>query len=195
MLAACSLVAIGSSCVHAKDVIYSETIPSQGGKIVNPQGVGHPGHPENVERRFARIYQAMDAFRRIHGRLPTPSEVTDFGHPLAPGHQLRPDDFNNPDRQYADHDMAGPEHWQYSFDYSDGKRPDGTRKPVYPKPGEHDVWMDCSHYIRSNSLAFIGKGNWVHYAGFFVVLYRMARSAAFPIHRSCWLGRAPARGA
>ena len=122
-----------------------------GGLIVFPQGFGHLGDPENAVKDFRRIYAAMDAFRRIHNRLPTIKEVTDFSKPVAPGHQLTRDDFMTPDRIYSDTYLPTAQNLDYAFAYMTS-RPDGAERPAFPAAGEKDVWFVCDDYIRSNQI-------------------------------------------
>ena len=128
----------------------------EAGLVVNPQGAGHPGDPENAVKDFRRIYAAMDAFRHIHNRLPELKEITDFSKPLAPGFQLTKDDFNSPDRIYSDGYSPRDKTLEYQFTYVQ-KRPDGTPRPAFPANGEKDVWMVSDGYVRSNQIVDAGS--------------------------------------
>ena len=133
-----------------KYVFMGREIP-EGGLVVHPQGVGHPGDPENAVKAFRKIYAAMDAFRRINNRLPEPEEMMDFSKPLAPGHQLTREDFNTPDWPYSDRYLQKDRNPNYQFTYYTA-RPDGTPRPAFPAKGEKDIWFRCDDYTRSNQI-------------------------------------------
>ncbi|MDX2066024.1 MAG: hypothetical protein SFX74_09805 [Fimbriimonadaceae bacterium] len=140
-----------------------------GGKIKNPRGK-NPGNPENAVSDFKRVYPAMVAFRKLHGRLPSLRELLDFERPLAPGHHLREEDFVAADYQYSDRYLPEAENHSYMFAYAN-ERPDGTPKPAFPKPGERDVWLVSDDYTRLNVVTYPDERSARDYRGVYVVLW------------------------
>jgi hypothetical protein len=115
----------------------------------------------------------MDAFRLAEHRYPTATELTDFSRPLAPGHRLSPEDFQDAAAIYGDHQTTDPSmKQQYAMLYASGKRFDGTKLPVFPTSKDHDVFLTCSSYLRNNGVDHHDKGGiQCHYSGFWLVLY------------------------
>ncbi|HVL38412.1 MAG TPA: hypothetical protein VM328_03375 [Fimbriimonadaceae bacterium] len=127
-------------------------IPPEG-LVVNPRGVD-PGDPANAEKDFRRFYQAIVQYRARHGRFPQVKELLDFSKPIVPGGiQLTAKDWDNPDAEKAD--LPRRRDWCYGYNLPKVPRPNGAPKPVFPKPGERDVWMDTGFiYTRMNEVAY-----------------------------------------
>ena len=141
------------------------------GLVDNPRAIGHPGHPEEVEAAFRRIYPAMIAFRRIHGRLPTPQELEDWSKPLAPGHQLTQADFKFKDDYLNDGYSPLDRHASELMLSYEAPRPDGSPKPADPPQGEKDVWLVCMDYAHANIVYTRAGPSLTTPTGFFIVLY------------------------
>lgn len=141
-----------------------------GGLVVNPQGK-NPGDPGEAERDFAKIYEAMVAFRRNNGRLPKLSELIPIGGVAVSKVGLTMADFQTPDYMDSDgHSETRRKETHYAFSY-DSTRPDGTPKPSTPAPGERDVWMSTGIYTRRHQIVRPGGRSEMNVTGCDVVLW------------------------
>ncbi len=130
-----------------------------------------PGNTSKVVESFKKVYRAMDAFRKVNGRLPLPFELLDTSKPLVPGFQLNPDDFQNPDVktvEYANsHPLSMEPHYALAYRHP---RPNGLKKPAFPKQGERDVWLVSNHFERLASVNS-KSGRQIVYYGFMIALF------------------------
>lgn len=155
-------------------------IPAEG-LVINPAGRTHPGDPEHAAVDFRKMYVAMDRYRKEHGRLPTPNELL-----TIPG--MREEDLTNPDAQYADGFVKGQQNISsYAFSYL-APRPDGSRKPAFPKPGERDVWFVSSDAVRRNQTVFQDHRSDMDFRGAYVVLWSDGQVEQVAVGKEEYLG-------
>jgi hypothetical protein len=125
--------------------------------------VQHKLDPENAEVDFKRLYEAIDAYRHAHNRLPTHKELMDTSRPLVEGFHLTDEDMNNPDEPY----LLKENNKELSFDYViqlELPRPDGTSKPAFPADGERDVWLYTLAYTTETKVEEPGSKRKIHSA-------------------------------
>ena len=69
------------------------------------------------------------------------------------------DCFDTPDRKKSDTFDSTDFGFGYLWAYR-SQRPDGKPRPVFPGPGERDVWLYTDTYVRSNSTVYkTGSGS------------------------------------
>lgn len=132
-----------------------------------------PGNPQTAVTSFQHLYRAMVAFRGTHGRLPNGMELHDLNKPIAAGIRLTADDLTNRDARTPEYAASLPKGFdpepQYAVLYR-GRRPNGDKKPAFPRRGERDLWFESRHYMRR---FVVGKGpnSNVKYFGVMVGLF------------------------
>lgn len=148
-------------------------IPEQGA-LVYPNTEGHPGDPEEAVKDFKRIYLAIDAFRKLHKRLPTKAELRERSKLLVDGAPLTEQDFHNPDYPFSEHPSALRGESMGWSDYAmqiSVRRPDGSAMEAFPTPGKLDIWMYSDLTARFNAKVYQDGSQDAHFSGVFVVLF------------------------
>jgi hypothetical protein len=147
---------------------------SEKGTLEYPNSVGHPGDPEEAVKDFKRIYAAMDAYRKKHGKLPPGlNELAEL--PASDPSHLTREDLQNPDWQYSE-DPGALAGWErplcdYAQRFLMKKRPDGTPLPAFPADGERDVWVKSDLAARSGTVLYPDGSADKRFSGAFVVLF------------------------
>ena len=162
------------------------------GRVIPPEGLVFnprariPFDPGEVVKDFTRIYAAMDGFRKIHRRLPTPAELLDFSKEIVPGVRLGLADFQTPDAVnanfYAD---TSPGRKDYGIAFPN-HRPDGAPRPAFPGAGERDVWLASSACARRDQHIFQDGHSETTYFGFHLVLWSDGVIERVPQQSTVW---------
>jgi hypothetical protein len=149
------------------------------GRLVPPTGVkvnqtvGDGDRPEDVERDFRKIYDAILAFRKATGHLPVRGGGVDLvefakSHPEVDLTEanLTPRDFTHSDR-YA---SGSRSHFEYMFNLRGG-RPFAVPMPAVPKPGERDAWVSTDLFLKRNTVVYPNMTAKSNPTGFYIVLW------------------------
>lgn len=111
-----------------------------------------PGDPQNAVTALRNIYRALIAHRKATGSLPRANPIVLLERPgsLAGGAKLERSDLYCVDAGLSEYRASSPVEAseRYALVWN-GVRPDGTKKPAFPKPGEKDLWACSKHYERS----------------------------------------------
>lgn len=143
-------------------------IPKEGLPIA-PASWEQLGNPEYAVEDLRKVYAALDAFRKKHGRLPQLREILDWDgkHP-GPG-KLTKEDWTTPDMSLASSNNS-PNDSAIEFNFR-ARRPDGSEKPAFPKAGEKDVWASSDVYVRIRQTVYRDRPETLSPVGTYVVLW------------------------
>lgn len=154
------------------------------GLAVNPNPVKEE-HIVDVTKKLHVLHQGILAFREKTGRLPTaPREL--IGIKLANGTTIGESHLKSPYYAMSDRAVEGNEDYGYSFELL-ANRPDGSKKPVRPKPGEKDAWVTTGEFTRKNAILY---PNWTSKrspGGEFLVLWSDGTVERIPYEKLCWV--------
>lgn len=156
------------------------------GLKVNPNTMDK-ANPGEVEREFKKIYGAMVAFRKSKGRLPFALSELMATSPNDTYQPLTQEDLTPSDYVISDDYAAGMrDQFQYTPDFR-GKRPDGSDKPAYPKPGERDAWVSTGIYKFENTVIYPNLTARSSPSGSFIVLWSDGTIERIPADRQLWI--------
>jgi hypothetical protein len=144
------------------------------GRPIPPEGLvvtegRRGGDPNNAVEDLKAMYVALDRYRAKHKKFPPIGQFLDTSKPLVDDVRLSPEHFQNPDHSLSDRTYLEGD-LPYSFGFL-GKRPDETPVPVFPQPGERDVWVKCDIYARHRQVVFPDGGAEHTIHGVYVVLW------------------------
>jgi hypothetical protein len=132
-------------------------IPITGLKL-NPDGLTNL--QGDAKDDFRRLAGAIRAYADRYQRFPDdPRWLIEFTKKWPESTRVTADCFDTPDRKKSDTfdstDFGVGYLWAYR-----SPRPDGKPRPVFPGPGERDVWLYTDTYVRSNSTVYkTGSGS------------------------------------
>ncbi len=143
-----------------------------------------PGNPLEAVTDFKRLYQAIDGFRRHYRRFPTGKEFHDYSHPLFARMKLSDQDFECSDAKRPEYLASNPHVTTplYSITFRE-PRYDGRMKPVFPPPGERDLWAVSWHYRRSRQVK-TERGANIEYFGSLVGLFSDGQVIVLPMAKA-----------
>ena len=132
-------------------------IPVTGLKV-NPNGLTNL--QGDAKDDFRRLVGAIRAYADKHQRFPDdPRWLIEFTKKWPESTRVTADCFDTPDRKKSDTFDSTDFGFGYLWAYR-GPRPDGKPRPVFPGPGERDVWLYTDTYVRSNSTVYkTGSGS------------------------------------
>jgi hypothetical protein len=98
--------------------------------------------------------RAIRAYADKNQRFPDdPRWLIEFTKNWPESTRVTADCFDTPDRKKSDNfnnmDVGFGYNWAYR-----GPRPNGKPRPVFPGPGERDVWLYTNTYMRSNKTVY-----------------------------------------
>jgi hypothetical protein len=132
-------------------------IPVTGLKL-NPDGLTNL--QGDAKDDFRRLVGAIRAYADKNQRFPDdPRWLIEFTKKWPESTRVTADCFDTPDRKKSDTFDSSDFGFGYLWAYR-GPRPDGKPRPVFPGPGERDVWLYTDTYVRSNSTVYkTGSGS------------------------------------
>ena len=132
-------------------------IPVTGLKL-NPDGLTNL--QGDAKDDFRRLAGAIRAYADKNQRFPDdPRWLIEFTKKWPESTRVTADCFDTPDRKKSDTFDSTDFGFGYLWAYR-GPRPDGKPRPVFPGPGERDVWLYTDTYVRSNSTVYkTGSGS------------------------------------
>ena len=132
-------------------------IPITGLKL-NPDGLTNL--QGDAKDDFRRLVGAIRAYADKYQRFPDdPRWLIEFTKKWPESTRVTADCFDTPDRKKSDTFDSTDFGFGYLWAYR-GPRPDGKPRPVFPGPGERDVWLYTDTYVRSNSTVYkTGSGS------------------------------------
>jgi hypothetical protein len=132
-------------------------IPVTGLKL-NPDGLTNL--QGDAKDDFRRLVGAIRAYADKYQRFPDdPRWLIEFTKKWPESTRVTADCFDTPDRKKSDTFDSSDFGFGYMWAYR-GPRPDGKPRPVFPGPGERDVWLYTDTYVRSNSTVYkTGSGS------------------------------------
>jgi len=132
-------------------------IPVTGLKL-NPDGLTNL--QGDAKDDFRRLAGAIRAYADKNQRFPDdPRWLIEFTKKWPESTRVTADCFDTPDRKKSDTFDSTDFGFGYMWAYR-GPRPDGKPRPVFPGPGERDVWLYTDTYVRSNSTVYkTGSGS------------------------------------
>jgi hypothetical protein len=90
------------------------------------------------------------------------------------------DCFDTPDRKKSDTFDSTDFGFGYMWAYR-GPRPDGKPRPVFPGPGERDVWLYTDTYMRSNKTVYKTGAGSTKPEGHYLVAWSDGKVEELPI--------------
>ena len=132
-------------------------IPVTGLKL-NPDGLTNL--QGDAKDDFRRLAGAIRAYADKNQRFPDdPRWLIEFTKKWPESTRVTADCFDTPDRKKSDTFDSTDFGFGYLWAYR-SPRPDGKPRPVFPGPGERDVWLYTDTYVRSNSTVYkTGSGS------------------------------------
>ncbi len=132
-------------------------IPITGLKL-NPDGLTNL--QGDAKDDFRRLAGAIRAYADKYQRFPDdPRWLIEFTKTWPESTRVTADCFDTPDRKKSDSFNNTDVGFGYMWFYR-SPRPDGKPRPVFPGPGERDVWLYTDTYVRSNSTVYkTGSGS------------------------------------
>ena len=126
-------------------------IPVTGLKV-NPNGLTNL--QGDAKDDFRRLVGAIRAYADKYQRFPDdPRWLIEFTKTWPESTRVTADCFDTPDRKKSDTFDSSDFGFGYMWFYR-SPRPDGKPRPVFPGPGERDVWLFTDTYMRANQTVY-----------------------------------------
>jgi len=152
-----ALTTIGVRVYLAKTGQWLERLPD--GRVIPVSGLKlNPNGLTNLQGDakddFRRLVGAIRAYADKYQRFPDdPRWLIEFTKKWPESTRVTADCFDTPDRKKSDTFDSSDFGFGYKWFYR-SPRPDGKPRPVFPGPGERDVWLFTDTYMRANQTVY-----------------------------------------
>ena len=152
-----ALITVGVRIYLAKTGLWMDrfqdgrAIPVTGLKV-NPNGLTNL--QGDAKDDFRRLVGAIRAYADKYQRFPDdPRWLIEFTKTWPESTRVTADCFDTPDRKMSDSFNNTDVGFGYKWFYR-SPRPNGKPRPVFPGPGERDVWLFTDTYMRANQTVY-----------------------------------------
>ena len=152
-----ALTTIGVRVYLAKTGQWLERLPD--GRVIPVTGLKlNPNGLTNLQGDakddFRRLVGAIRAYADKYQRFPDdPRWLIEFTKTWPESTRVTADCFDTPDRKMSDSFNNTDVGFGYKWFYR-SPRPNGKPRPVFPGPGERDVWLFTDTYMRANQTVY-----------------------------------------
>ena len=152
-----ALTTIGVRVYLAKTGQWLERLPD--GRVIPMTGLKlNPNGLTNLQGDakddFRRLVGAIRAYADKYQRFPDdPRWLIEFTKTWPESTRVTADCFDTPDRKMSDSFNNTDVGFGYKWFYR-SPRPNGKPRPVFPGPGERDVWLFTDTYMRANQTVY-----------------------------------------
>ena len=152
-----ALTTIGVRVYLAKTGQWLERLPD--GRVIPATGLKlNPNGLTNLQGDakddFRRLVGAIRAYADKYQRFPDdPRWLIEFTKTWPESTRVTADCFDTPDRKMSDSFNNTDVGFGYKWFYR-SPRPNGKPRPVFPGPGERDVWLFTDTYMRANQTVY-----------------------------------------
>ena len=152
-----ALTTIGVRVYLAKTGQWLERLPD--GRVIPMTGLKlNPNGLTNLQGDakddFRRLVGAIRAYADKYQRFPDdPRWLIEFTKTWPESTRVTADCFDTPDRKKSDSFNNTDVGFGYKWFYR-SPRPNGKSRPVFPGPGERDVWLFTDTYMRANQTVY-----------------------------------------
>ena len=179
-----ALITVGVRIYLAKTGLWMDrfqdgrAIPVTGLKV-NPNGLTNL--QGDAKDDFRRLVGAIRAYADKYQRFPDdPRWLIEFTKKWPESTRVTADCFDTPDRKKSDSFNNMDVGFGYMWAYR-GPRPDGKPRPVFPGPGERDVWLYTDTYMRSNKTVYKTGAGSTKPEGHYLVAWSDGKVEELPI--------------
>jgi hypothetical protein len=152
-----ALITVGVRIYLAKTGQWLERLPD--GRVIPVSGLklnlnGLTNLQGDAKDDFRRLVGAIRAYADKYQRFPDdPRWLIEFTKKWPESTRVTADCFDTPDRKMSDNFNNMDVGFGYKWFYR-SPRPDGKPRPVFPGPGERDVWLFTDTYMRANQTVY-----------------------------------------
>ena len=152
-----ALITVGVRVYLAKTGQWLERLPD--GRVIPMTGLKlNPNGLTNLQGDakddFRRLVGAIRAYADKYQRFPDdPRWLIEFTKTWPESTRVTADCFDTPDRKMSDSFNNTDVGFGYKWFYR-SPRPNGKPRPVFPGPGERDVWLFTDTYMRANQTVY-----------------------------------------
>jgi hypothetical protein len=157
-----------ASGIYQDRYVDGRFIPMQGLRL-NPHDLSNLTH--EAAEDFEVLNKAMQAYTKKFGKFPdTMDALEEFSKDWPENERVTAETYRGEDYELTDDYIPSPEGSNYRWHFL-ASRVDGSKRPVFPRNGERDVWFSTDEFVRSGRTVYRDGSMVEKPEGFYLVMW------------------------